>query len=405
MAEAHDVVIIGAGQAGLCLSYELTHAGIRHIVLERGRIGQSWRRRWDSFCLVLPNWTIQLSGQPYAGPEPDGFMRRDDFVRYLSSYAASFGAPVREGVNVTSLEGAPGGRFLLGTSAGEVRAQEVVVASGGYQKPHWPAGVEQLPKSIPILDVEGYTNPNSLPPGKILVLGSGQSGCQIAEELRLAGREVYLSCGRAPWLPRRVGDKDVWVWLSGTRLLGMTLADLPSPSARLIGNIQFSGRDGGHDLNYRTLQAMGVRLVGHFTGAKDGRALFAPDLAESVAFGDARYAEICDTIKENAKRKGLPVPELPTPPPFKADSLESVQLAEFAAIIIASGFRPDYTSWIRFPKAFDGMGYPIQRDGSSTVVRGLHFMGVHYQRTRVSATLLGVGEDASVLAKKIIRGR
>ena len=402
MAETHDVVIIGAGQAGLSLSHELTRARREHVILERGKVGQSWRGRWDSFCLVLPNWTIKLPGQSYAGGEPDGFLKRDDFVRYLASYAESFQAPVREGVNVNSLQTNRDGGFHLSTSAGKISAREVVVASGGYQKPHRPAGVEQLPKSILILDAESYTNPRALPSGKVLVVGSGQSGCQVAEDLALAGRDVLLSCGRAPWLPRRIGDRDAIVWLAGTSFFDATLAALPSPMARLTANPQVSGRDGGHDLNYRTLQAMGVNLVGHFVGVEDGRARFAPDLAKSVAFGDALYEDICKIIWKSAEAQGMKAPLIPTPRQFSANPPESVKLDDFSAVIITSGFRPDYQSWIRFPDAFDQMGFPIQQDGSSTVVPGLHFMGVHFQRKRASATLLGVGEDARVLANGMV---
>src|ERR1700730_16930398 len=182
MAESHDVVIVGAGQAGLALSHELTQAGREHVVLERGKVGQSWRGGWESFCLVFTNSTIRLPGQPYKGPDPNGFMRRDDFVRYLSVYAQSFHAPVREGVDVKSLQAGPDGRFLLSTTTGDITAAEVVLASGGYQKPHRPAGVEQLPKSIAVIDAEHYTNPEAVPRGKVLVIGSGQTGCQIAEE-------------------------------------------------------------------------------------------------------------------------------------------------------------------------------------------------------------------------------
>jgi putative flavoprotein involved in K+ transport len=402
VTETHDVIIVGAGQAGLCVSHELGRAGREHVVLERGKVGQSWRDRWDSFCLVLPNWTIRLSGQPYAGPDSDGFMGRDDFVRYLCAYAESFHAPVREGVTVRSLEADGDGRFLVETSAGDMTANEVVVASGGYQKPNRPSGVEQLPKSILVVDVEQYANPKALPSGKVLIVGNGQSGCQIAEDLSLAGRDVYLACGRASWLPRRVGGLDTIAWLADTPFMNMTLQDLPSPRARLNANPQLSGRDGGHDLNYRALQTMGVTLLGHFLGVKDGRALFAGDLAESVAFGDARYNEACEIIRRAAMERGLGVPALPIPPPFRANPPASLDLGDFGAAIISSGFRPDYARWIRFPEAFDDMGFPVQRDGSSTVVPGLHFIGVHFQRRRGSATLLGVGEDAEVLARGMV---
>jgi putative flavoprotein involved in K+ transport len=190
-------------------------------------------------------------------------------------------------------------------------------------------------------------------------------------------------------------------WLVDTPFMNTTLQDLPSPSARLSANPQLSGRDGGHDLNYRALQAMGVKLLGHFIGVEDGRACFAVDLAESVAFGDARYKEACDLIRKAAIAGGLKAPELPIPPPFTANPPASLDLYDFGAAIISSGFRPDYRRWIRFPEAFDEMGFPIQRDGSSTVVPGLHFIGVHFQRRRSSATLLGVGEDAEVLASRM----
>jgi putative flavoprotein involved in K+ transport len=384
MTETHDVIIVGAGQAGLCVSHELTILGREHVILERGKVGQSWRNRWVTFCLVLPNWTIRLSGQPYTGSDPDGFMRRDDFVGYLCAYADSFHAPVREGVAVWSLGSSQDGGFLVRTSSGDM------------------TGADQLAKSLFVIDVDRYSNPGELPPGKVLVLGSGQSGCQIAEDLSKARRDVYLSCGRASWLPRRIGGRDAMTWLVDTPFMNTALSDLPSPMARLSANPQFSGRDGGHDLNYRTLRSMGVKLLGHFIGVKDGRALFAPDLAELIAFGDARYKEACDIIRNSASAKGVAPPEFPAPLPFVgADPPEFVELADFGAVIICSGFRPDYRSWIKFPEAFDNMGYPIQRDGSSTVVPGLHFMGVHFQRRRASATLLGVGEDAEVLARNM----
>src|SRR5437899_8006360 len=196
MNSAVDVVIVGAGQGGLSVSHELAAAGVGHVVLERGRVGETWRGRWDSFCLVIPNWTVQLPGGRYRGDDPDGFMPRDQIVSHLVTYAQSFDAPVREGVTVTSLERSDNGAFLLRTSSGEIRAKKVVLASGGYQKPHRPPAAAQLPPSIHTIDAEGYVNPAALPPGKVLIVGSGQTGCQLAEEIFEAGRDVFLSCGR-----------------------------------------------------------------------------------------------------------------------------------------------------------------------------------------------------------------
>jgi putative flavoprotein involved in K+ transport len=402
VAESVDVAVVGAGQAGLSLSHELSHAGTEHTVLDRGRVGQSWRGRWDSFCLVIPNWTVQLPGGHYAGDDPDGFMPRDDIVRHLVDYAHTFRAPLREEIDVFALRSADDGGFVLGTSSGEVRARQVVLASGGYQKPHRPPAAGDFPPSILVIDSADYANPDALPPGKVLVIGSGQTGCQIAEELHEEGRDVYLACGRAPWIPRQLEGRDTVAWIVETPFLEATMADLPDPRMRLGANPQASGHRGGHDLHYRTLHASGVNLVGHFLGVEDGVAHFAPDVAESVAFGDARYGDVCGLIRKTCAARGIDAPEMPPPAPFAADPPEQVDLDGVGAVVFTSGYRPDYASWVDFPDAFDDLGFPIQRDGSSTVVPGLHFMGVHFQRKRKSATFLGVAEDATVLAETIV---
>src|SRR5437588_4190064 len=401
MTETVDVAVVGAGQAGLSISHELCHAGIEHVVLERGRVGETWRGRWDSFCLVIPNWTVRLPGAPYRGGDPDGFMPRDDIVAHLAGYARSFKAPVREGVDVSVLDAGADGGFLLRTSAGTFRARQVVLASGGYQKPHRPPAAAQLPASLHVIDAEDYTNPQALPPGPALVVGSGQTGCQPAEELAEAGRDTFIACGRAPWIPRRLEGRDTIAWIVETPFFETTLADLPTPRSRLGANPPASGGRGGHDLNYRTLQTLGVNMLGHLIGVEDGVAHFAPDLAECVAFGDARYADLCGLIRKSCGARGVAPPEMPPPPPFRARPAERLDLKGFGAVIFTSGFRPDYTSWVRLPSAFDDLGFPIQQDGTSTVVEGLHFMGVHFQRKRRSATFLGVAEDAAVLGERI----
>jgi putative flavoprotein involved in K+ transport len=401
MSEIVDVAVIGAGQAGLCLSYELSRADVEHVVLERGRVGQSWRGLWDSFCLVTPNWSVQLPGGGYQGSDPHGFMPRDQIVQHLVGYANSFEAPVREGVEVFALDIADGKGFVLRTSQGEIRARRVVVASGGFQKPYRPPGADRLPTSVRVIDAADYTNPASLPHGPVMIMGSGQTGCQLAEDLSEAGRDVFLSCGRAPWMPRRLGDRDFVDWFTKTTFLEATVHDLPTPLARLGANVQATGRGGGHDLHYRTLHARGVTLLGRFAGCKDGAAHFADDLAASVAFGDARYADLCGLIRKACIEKHMDVPEMPPPPPFTSRAPTSLDMRSFGAVIFTSGYRPQYARWINVPGAFDELGYPIQKDGSSTVVSGLHFMGVHFQRKRKSASFLGVAEDAAVLAECI----
>ncbi|TCC55308.1 FAD-dependent oxidoreductase [Kribbella pittospori] len=397
----YPVVVVGAGQAGLAVSYELTALGIDHVVLERAQVGQTWRSLWDSFCLVTPNWTMSLRGATYAGDDPEGFVPRDEIVRYLERYASSFGAPVREGVAVDSLEPGPDGEFLLRTSVGELQAATVVVCTGAFQRPHRPEVVAGIPNDVTVVDAHDYRNPAALPPGKVLVVGSGQTGCQLSEELHEAGRDVFLACGRAPWLPRRTGGRDIVSWLKETTFFDTPLSALPSPAARLGANLLVTGQRGGHDLNYRTLQETGVHLLGHLAGVEDHRAYFAADLADSVAFGDARYADLRRLLTEQLPAKGITAPELPDPPPFHADPPLELDLKGFV-VIVTSGFRPDYTRWVRFP-AFDAMGFPLTDDGASTLVPGLYFCGVHFLRKRKSAVLFGVGEDAAIVARSIAR--
>ena len=405
MPERIEVVIVGAGQAGLAVSRELTEAGIAHVVLERGRVGQTWRGRWDSFCLVTPNWFLQLPGYPYEGDDPDAFMLRDEVVAYLERYAAGFEAPVREGIEVTALSSGPDGGFLLETSAGEIMAGTVVLSTGAYQRPHRPAGAATLPEDLHQIDVEDYRNPAELPSGPVLVVGSGQSGCQIAEELHRAGREVFLACGRASWFPRRLGDRDLAWWGLETGFLDAPLSSLPSPAARLAANVQASGVGGGHDLHYRTLQKMGVTLLGHFLGAEGRHAHFAPDLGESVAWGDERNAQLMDLVRKLVAERGLPPPEIPEPEPLKTDAPEELNLTGFGAVVFAGGFRPDYESWVRIPGAFDELGFPVHEEGASTVAAGLYFVGVHFLRKRKSSLLGGVGEDATIVARQIAARR
>jgi putative flavoprotein involved in K+ transport len=399
MSEMVRAAVVGGGQAGLSVSHELGVRGVEHVVLERGRVAQTWRDRWESFCLVTPNWSVRLPGGEYDGADPDGFMPRDEIVRHMEAYAASFQAPVREGVDVTSLTSGPDG-FTLTTSTGVLGAESVVLATGAYQRPHRPAAADTLPAGILQIDAESYRTESALPPGDVLVVGSGQTGCQLAEELCEAGRDVVLACGRAPWSPRLIGGRDVIWWAVETGMFDDTLADLPSPEARLFGNIQATGHGGGHDLHYRVLQQTGVRLVGRFLGAEDGRAHFANDLADSVAFGDARYNDLRARITRLCTARGIAMPEMPDPPLFDATAPQAVDLAGFGAVVFTSGFRPDYASWVHLA-AFDAHGFPIQNDGASSVVPGLYFCGVHYLRKRKSSLLVGVGEDATIIAAKI----
>ncbi|HRA74899.1 MAG TPA: NAD(P)-binding domain-containing protein [Propionicimonas sp.] len=397
-----EVVVIGAGQAGLAVSHELSDAGVEHVVLERDRVASSWRRRWDSFTLVTPNWMIRLPGGAYHGDDPDGFLDRGQVVDHLADYAAHARAPILEGVAVTGLEPAPGSRLRLTTSLGAVTVGSVVVCTGSFARAVRPLA-EALPASIQQLDAVDYRNPDDVAPGTVVVVGSGQTGCQLAEELQLAGRDVVLACGRAPWIPRRLAGRDTLSWLADVGFLDAPLASLPTPAARLVSNPQATGRGGGHDLHYRTLQAMGVRLAGRLATVDETRLGFADDLAASVAFGDARWADLCALMKAKLPERGLHVPDLPVPPAFHASPLEPVPVREVSAVLFTSGYRPGYVDWVRAP-VFDDLGFPVTTD-AATAVPGLYFCGAHFQRTRGSGILYGVGQDATGIAEAVALGR
>lgn len=396
-----DVIVIGGGQAGLATSRELGLAGIDHLVLERDRIGASWAGLWDNFRLNTPNWSVRLPGLHYGGPEPDAFASRAEMVAHLERYRAEMDAPVLEGVEVQALE--PRGEgFELSTSDGPMSARSVVVCTGAYQRALSPPGADGLPAHVTMLDTRAYRNPAMVPDGDVLVVGSGQSGCQIAEDLVDAGRSVILSCGRAPWVPRRIGEHDVFWWALETGFMSGTVETLPSPEARLVAQLTASGVNGGHDLHPRALQAKGVTLVGRFAGAEDGRLRFVDDLADSIAWGDSRYRDFSRLVERLCTERGLEVPDLPDPAPFVEDASPASDARSIGTIIFSGGFRPDY-SWVHVTGGFDPMGFPAQVDGASTAVPGLFFVGVHFLRTRKSSLLCGVGEDAAIVAGAVTR--
>ena len=395
-----EVAIVGAGQAGLSTSWYLTQAGVDHVVLEAAQAWDTWRsRRWDSFCLVTPNWSVQLPGGSYSGPDPDGFMPRDDLVAFFESWTRSFNPPVRGGCSVSALD-SDGEGFLLSTADGRIHARTVVVASGGYQRPHRPANAAQVPQAVTQLITEEYRNPDVLEPGGVLVVGSGQTGCQLAEELHHSGRKVFLACGHAPWAPRRMGGHDLVWWLIETGFADRSLDMLPSPAARLLSNPVTTGRGGGHDLHLRTLHAMGVELIGRYAGADGTKLHFIDDLARSCDAGDDLTRVLMKWVGELCAKTGMPVPwEVPAPMRIPARTELDVVDDGISTVIWTSGFRPDY-SWVHFP-VFDDMGFPIQQDGRSAVP-GLYFMGVHFMRKGRSATLYGVRDDAEVVARQIV---
>lgn len=395
----HDVLVIGGGQAGLAVSRELGRRDVDHSVLERARVGSSWATLWENFRLNTPNWSVKLPGMPYGGDDPDGFMSRGEIVAHLERYVAVSDTPLRTGIDVTSLV-PKAGEVRLQTNEGPMTARAAVVCTGAYQRSFRPRGADELPPGLITLDPRSYRTPDSVPDGVVLVVGSGQSGCQIAEELCDAGREVVVACGRAPRAPRRVGGHDLMWWAVETGFLDGTMDSLPAPAARFTANVTASGADGGHDLDARALRAKGAVLVGRFMGCDGGRVRFADDLAESVAWADERYLEFREDVVALCRDRGLDVPDLPDPEPFDADPPETFDVRALGGVIFTGGFRPDY-GWIDVPGVVDAWGFPVQRDGVSGVARGVFFAGVHFLRSRKSSLLYGIGDDASVVADKV----
>ena len=401
--ESVDTVVVGAGQAGLATSYFLTRDDRPHLVLERGRVAERWRsERWDGFVLNTPNWAQRLPGFDYAGPEPDAFSPRDEVVGYLAGYARSFGAPVREHAAVTAVRRTTDGfRVELGDDA--VAAQHVVIAAGAYQRPTANPISELLPSGLQQLHTSAYRSPGELPDGAVLIVGGGQSGCQIADELLAAGRRVFLSTGRCPWFPRRDRGRELVHWLLDTGMADETVDTLPSPAARLACNPPVSGNDGGHDCNPRWLAARGAVLLGRVAGVSGRTVRVAEGLTESLAFGDQFLATFRRRVDECVAATGLDVPERePDDPAVPVSTIEELDLRRegITSVLWANGFRPDH-AWIEGVEA-DAQGWPVHERGASPIP-GLYFVGLHWLHKRKSALFLGVGEDAEHVVAPIAR--
>jgi putative flavoprotein involved in K+ transport len=404
MALTTEVAIVGAGQAGLATSFFLSQAGLDHVVLEAGDVGESWRERWDTFRLVTPNWTVRLPGFEYGGGDPEGFMTGRETREHLMEYARRQRAPVRPGQRVTGL--ALSGRgYRLSTSTGmTVSCRQVVVATGPFQCARIPPQARTLAGDVQQLHSGQYRNPSRLRPGTALVVGSGQSGCQIAEELRRSGRTVYLSLGRCGWLPRRYRGRDICWWADVAGIEARTVDELPSPDARFECNPQLTGADGGRDLNIHTVESEGVILLGRMTEVSAERIAFESDVDGLAAQADelwSKFRPVFDSFAERA-RLDLPTDLGPSHPPRRrAPPTElTVGGSGVAVVVWATGYRRDF-SWIHLP-VFADDGEPRHKRGV-TDVSGLYFVGLPWQHRADSAQLAGVGADAEYVAKEIVR--
>ena len=401
-------IVIGAGQAGLATSRHLTERGIEHAVLERDRIGESWRsKRWESFTLVTPAWTLRLPGFPYRG-DGERFLPRDEIVRYLEDYAASFDAPLRLGVEVERVRPREDGVVDVLTEHGGYVADNVVIAIGAYQRPRMPAVAARVDPSVFQLHASAYRRPDALPAGGVLVVGSGQSGAQIADELLAAGREVHVSVGRSIRAPRRYRGKDLFFWADAGGMLHRTVDQLEDPAERFQPNPTATGRDGGKTLGLHHLARDGASLLGRLEHA-DGTALrFGGNLRASLDQADAFAREMKASVDAAVEERGIDVPPPDTTDDpdlahgHHAPDVRELDLDEagIGSIVWSTGFSFDF-SWIEGPE-YDRFGYPVTERGV-TAQPGMYFVGLHWLHSLKSGLFFGVGEDAGHVVDAIGR--
>ncbi|EEX14937.1 FAD dependent oxidoreductase [Citreicella sp. SE45] len=403
------VVIVGGGQAGLSTAWCLKQKGIESTVFERHDAFHSWRRnRWDSFCLVTPNWQCRLPDfhyeRDYGGTEPDGFMLRDEITAYLDAFAEKTRPDLREHVTVTRVAPRAEGGFDVETTAGDWTCDQVVIATGGYDMPIEPAYARNLDPEIFQMHSVDYRNVDQFPEGGVLIVGTGQSGVQLMEDFTRAGRDVHLAVGPAPRSPRKYRGRDATDWLYDAGHYAVTIAEHPDPvKAQTQTNHYMSGRDGGKEIDLRRFHLEhGVELYGSLADMDGTEARFLPDLGKNLDDADRSYVGIRTQIDAYIVREGIDAPE---EPPFeKLWSPERertrIDLAEagITSVLWAIGFRPDYR-WIE-ADVFDARGKPVF-DRGVTAQEGLHFIGLGWLNTWGSGRFLGIEEDSRHLADQI----
>jgi len=401
--ESIEVLVVGGGQAGLAASEHLGRNGVPHLILERHRIAERWRsQRWDSLVANGPAWHDRFPGMTYSDCDPDAFPGKESVADYFEAYARKISAPIRCGVEVTSVvrnDGRPG--FRATTSAGAIDATYVIAATGPFQRPVVPSLV---PESAGLVQMHSaaYRNPSQLPGGAVLVVGAGSSGSQIADELLRAGRRVFLSVGPHDRPPRTYRGRDFVWWLG---VLGKWDAATPPAGAEHV-TIAVSGAYGGQTVDFRRFAERGMTLVGRTAGFADGVLSFAPDLADNIATGDANYLSVLDEADAYVARNGLPFPEepgaramAPLPACVTAPILSlGVGDAGITSIIWATGFELDY-GWLKVD-AFDAAGKPRHRWGVSSEP-GVYFLGLPWLSRRGSSFIWGVWHDARYVADHI----
>jgi len=403
LAEKIDTLVVGGGQAGIAMSEHLSNCKVPHLVLERHRIAERWRsERWDSLVANGPAWHDRLPGMEFADFDPDAFPSKERIADYLVAYADMINAPIRCGVEVREVRrnvGRPG--FRVETSGGVIEANNVVAATGSFQIPVIPTLVP-ADAEITQLHSSAYRNPEQLPEGAVLVVGAGSSGAQIADELLLSGKSVYLSVGPHDLPPRSYRGRDFVWWLG---VLGKWDAVTMEPGMEHV-TIAVSGARGGHTVDFRRLARQGITLVGRTESFNNNVMYFATDLADNIARGNAYTLSLLDEADAYVIRNGLDFPEEPEvrkvepDPPCVTDPVLELNLTEagITSILWATGFDVDY-SWLKVD-AFDEEGKPKHERGISAEA-GIYFLGLPWQSRRGSSFIWGVWHDAKFLADQI----
>jgi putative flavoprotein involved in K+ transport len=405
--EKIDTLVVGAGQAGIALSEHLGNNGVPHLVLEKDRVAEAWRSgRWDSLVANGPAWHDRFPNMEFKDAKPDAFVSKESVADYMNDYAKMINAPVRTGVEVVKVQRNVGrAGFTVETSQGVMEVNNIVAATGAFQHPVIPPIV---PKDADIEQLHSfyYRNPKQLPDGAVMVVGSGSSGAQIADELGRSGRKVYLSIGPHDRPPRTYRGRDFCWWLG---VLGLWDIAAMKPGTEHV-TISVSGAYGGQTMDFRRLASEGITLLGMTQTFNDGVLTFADDLQDHISKGDASLLEMLDAADAYIERNGLDLPEEPeariafADPDCLTNPIGELNFAEagITSIIWATGFRQDF-SWMEVD-AFDERGAPKHQRGVSSEP-GVYFLGLPWQSRRGSTFIWGVWHDAKHVADQISNQR
>ncbi|SQD78012.1 flavin-containing monooxygenase [Moritella yayanosii] len=406
MSTLYDVVIIGAGQSGLSVSYYLTQQKINHLVIEKDNVlASSWRnRKWDSFTLVTPNSMNQLPNFPCSQFNDDAFLNKEQVCQYIEDFAASFNAPVKFGITVTNVSKNDDGVFEVITSNDTLLCKQVVVATSTFNQPSIPSVALDIPDSVLQLHSSSYKNPESLPQGSVLVVGTAQSGAQITQELVEYGYKVFCTTSKVPKSQRRYRGKDISLWARLIGLLDKKSASLKDLNGRFPASPQITGKDGGSTIHLPVLMNQGLVLLGRLIDVSNGRLIFSDDVVENMKFNEAAYVDWKDKIDQYILDTNIDASESDYIEPPSADYSNAptsihIQEDKINTIIWATGYRFDY-SWIN-ENVFDEYGYPDTNRGITTC-DGLCFVGLNNIDLNKTGLLYGTGEHAKYIAEHII---